>query len=377
MKIGHIVQKPIVQKLHKPTTQLIDSTTLLGIEIEVENYRVFDVNARSAGYWEVKEDGSLRNNGMEMVFYEPLYGADAIMAVTWLFGEAARLGWRISKLTGAHVHVDVRDMEVNEFKNLCAVYALTEPLIYKWVGDKRDENMFCLPWYMADAEVDKVSRSLTNDNPDVALSFIKSLSKYSGLNIGAAAKFGTVEFRMLQTTFDSARFIDWLNIILSLRVYAVKHGDKTPEWICKRLTSLGPKLFVRDVFGSLADKLWYDGYEKDAIGLGMVTCDWFLENTQTLQLKGTQSLAERFTLLRSKNLQISYADKEHAGLKKFQERNSTTKKAKRPAKSTVSIPQYGGTLAFEESSTVPEPAWIVDTVEPTPEEFDDFEEDEE
>jgi hypothetical protein len=274
-------------------------------------------------------------------------------------------------------------MEVEAFRNLCAVYALTEPLIYNWVGRKRDENMFCLPWYMADADVDRVSKSLTHPNAEIALAFIKGLSKYSGLNIGAAAKFGTIEFRMLETTFDVARFVDWLNIILSLRVYATIYGNKTPEWICKRLTELGPRAFAHDVFGALAPKMWYDGYEKDAIGLGMVTCDWFLENTKTLQLNSAGSLAERFSLLRSKNLTLEYATNEHSGLKKFQERNSTTqKKGKRPSKSSVNAPQYGQQLwTTEDVTAAPVQDWFVSPApEPEEEDFgtdDDFEEDNE
>lgn len=361
MKIGHIVQKPIVQKLHKPTDRLVDSTTLLGVEVEVENYlKPFDVNQKQAGYWEVKEDGSLRNNGMEMVFYEPLYGADAVEAVSWLFQEAKRCGWKISKLTGAHVHVDVRDMEVNAFRVMCSVFALTEPLIYKWVGHKRDENMFCLPWYMADADVDKINRSLTTTDAAAALSFIKGLSKYSGLNIGAAAKFGTVEFRMLQTTFDLERFIDWLNIILSLRVYAQKYADKTPEWICKRLVNLGARGFSEEVFGKyLSDKMWYDNYFKDAIGLGMVTCDWFLENTTTLELNSTMSLADKFNLMRSKNLSRELGSVNHAGLKKFQERRTTQRRPKKAAKSSINAPQVGigAAMWVDDLSMVPPSVW--------------------
>jgi hypothetical protein len=290
MKIGQIVNKIPVSKLLKSSDRLIDSSTFLGVEVEIEgvnNLSHWESTAKSF-YWQHKEDHSLRAGGREFVFSEPLYGADVIMAIEHLcaYTQAAQT-WKISERTGLHVHLDVRDLELSEYRNLCVIYALVEPLIYNWVGDKRDENMFCLPWYTADVDLDAVSSALkpsSKASPSYQKACFEQCAKYSGLNLAATATFGTVEFRHLKTTFDAPRIIDWLNIILSLKAYACRNG-LTPHIILDRLKIQGPYSLARDVFGNaLFSKVWYQDYTKDAISLGLVACEKFLDSARDTYL---------------------------------------------------------------------------------------------
>jgi hypothetical protein len=383
VNIGQIVNKPAIRRLNRSDPVLIDNTTLLGIEVEVENFTYPDVKAREWGYWSDKKDDSLRNNGMELVFNEPFNGADAVTAVKWLFEQAQKKQWRVSKLTGIHVHLDVREMEVEEFRAFCVLYALTEPLIYKWIGRSRFENMFCLPWYMADSDVGTISKALNVSAKDtgLALSFLKQLSKYSGLNVSSAPKFGTVEFRMMETHFDFGRMMDWLNIILSLKMKAVQMPK--PEEIPKTLSHFGPAEFARWVFGdNLTKKMWYPDYTKDAIGLGMVTADWFLNNTQELELQG-KSLGEKFSITRKRSLSTTGSTKEtHKGVSKWTEKYSVIRKVAAKKADKVKAPQYGGAL-YGEAAAWQAQDWIqVNGVVPPPqaepniEIFDEIQEEE-
>lgn len=326
MKIGHIVNKIPLVKQNKETTELIDSATLLGVEVEVERYKAYDVNHIYSGYWTAKKDDSLRNNGMEMVFAEPLAGADAVSAIKWLCEQAVTHKWVVSKLTGLHVHVDIRNLELEQFKNFCAVYSLVEPLIYNWVGRNRFENMFCLPWYMAEVDLKAISKIAKEgeDDPARAREFLEGLSKYSGLNIHAVHKFGTAEFRMLETTFDVARILDWVNILLSLKKYAVSPGV-TPQTMCEKLRQHGGWAFACNVFGiNLVNKMWYPLYATESIGQGMVTCDWFLDNVKDMKLKG-KPLGVQLDWARIAKLMGPSQESqlgEHPGHRKWQEAQS-------------------------------------------------------
>lgn len=294
MKIGQIVDKIPVVKVHKKSDLLVDSETLLGVEVEVENcVKLYGANEKFASYWTHKEDPSLRNNGREFVFAEPLFGHDAINAIEFLCLRAKEHNWKISTLTGEHVHVDVRNMELEEFRNFMTVYALMEPLIYNWVGDNRHENMFCAPWYISEMDLTVVSSIVKKQIPQGSiLGYLKNLKKYTGLNLQALYKFGTVEFRMLKTTFDPKRTIDWLNIILSLKKYAQIPG-LTAEDICKSARNEGAFSFARKVFGPvLLEKMWYYDFSKDIIGLAGPIADYFLDTAKDLFIKNKGDLFE-------------------------------------------------------------------------------------
>ncbi|MFW3388497.1 UNVERIFIED_CONTAM: hypothetical protein RF648_21140, partial [Kocuria sp. CPCC 205274] len=85
---------------------LIVGTHLAGVEIELENLAIEHPSFR---YWTAKNDGSLRNNGMEFVCSHPWGGVDLYNAAVeidgFLFGNNPDDTWRCS----THVHVDVRD----------------------------------------------------------------------------------------------------------------------------------------------------------------------------------------------------------------------------------------------------------------------------
>ena len=126
MIIGQVVDKLPSVHLRRADPSLLDSDTLLGVEVEVEGCKKgLPTSNSSTGYWLSKEDHSLREGGREFVFAEPLFGADAVAAINYLCDEAIAQKWVISERTGIHVHMDMRNMEVEKFQNFCILYALT------------------------------------------------------------------------------------------------------------------------------------------------------------------------------------------------------------------------------------------------------------
>jgi hypothetical protein len=367
MNIGQLVNKIPVQRLARPSETLVDSQTLLGVEVECENVNspLSYAGDPRASYWTAKKDDSLRNGGMEFVFTDPLYGADAVAAIEFLCEHAKHQGYTISTRTGLHAHVDVRNMEVSKFRNFCTTYAIVEPLIYNFIGDKRSGNMFCLPWWAADTDVEKFSRMLpeAETNPHRTRENLRAFHKYSGLNLQALVNFGTVEFRQMRTTFDSARILDWLNIILSIRKFAVEFNGG-PNQLCGMLQSYGAYVFASKVFGSLISKVWYPEYTRDAIGKGLVTAEWFLESNIELWMRENKG-ASVFDYILSKKKDSSQPvdapEREHPGIVAFRKKAQPQGKAKKrkvpelqPANPIIGSWVGGGIFTNAQAPTPPQ-----------------------
>lgn len=320
MIIGQVVDKMPSAHLRRADSRLIDSDTLLGVEIEVEGCgKKLPNNKPETGYWSPKEDHSLREGGCEFVFAEPLFGADVVAAIRFFCEQANLLKYKISERTGIHVHVDMRGVEVEKFRNFCILYALTERLLYNWVGDKRDTNIHCLPWYVADGDIERIGAIFKNPKESTAI--IKQINRYSGCNLNCLLTFGTAEFRQLKTTFDAERILDWINIILSLKEAALAWLG-TPEQLIKEMRLLGAFGFSSKVFRSLTSKLWYPDFATHFIGTGVPVAQLLVNGT----IEGCNPAQRIINHLRCE------ADErgEHPGLVKYKETKKKTPQPKSP-----------------------------------------------
>jgi hypothetical protein len=350
MIIGQIVDKMPSAHLRRADSRLLDSDTLLGVEIEVEGCtKKLPTNRAETGYWSMKEDHSLRDGGMEFVFAEPLFGADAVAAILFLCEQAKLHKWKISERTGIHVHMDVRNMEETKFQNFCILYALTERLLYNWVGDRRDTNIHCLPWYVADGDISQIGAIFRA--PKEAVATIKNINRYSGLNLNSLLSFGTAEFRQLKTTFDSQRILDWINMILSLK-HAAEAWQGTPDQLIKEMRLLGAFGFATRVFRDLVHKLWYPDFSKHFLGTSIPVAQQLIAYTKEAP---SETVVKRM-IAHTRN----EADErgEHPGLAKFKA------KFKKPANSKekkIKTPFGEFTLDEWVQYTAPPPEPIVDT----------------
>lgn len=275
--IGALVGRPKKKSSREVSPLLVDSYTLLGLEMEVEGVQDRDsIPERVRNWWSVETDNSLREGGVELVFSEPYSGIAVTEAINEFCKWAVKYA-RASSRTGLHVHVDVRDLTIEEFKLFCATYAICEAALYKFVGDKRETNLFCLPWYSSDTELHKMTKAL--NNKEHAISYIENIERYSGLNLAALRKFGSVEFRQLKTTFDFDRIILWINIILSLRKFACS-GHTSSDKVISTFYTHGPKGFLDCVFGrGISDVLYYPRWDIDVYEKGLIVAQDFIEKT--------------------------------------------------------------------------------------------------
>lgn len=187
---------------------------MVGIEIEVEN---ITNSLHPQAYWDVKADGSLRNNGVELVSV-PLQIKQVQLALEHVYNVlTANNKPDFSNRTSVHIHVNCRDLTQNQIYNFILLYALFEKHFYSLAGNKRMNSIFCVPLF-------RTNQLNVLDNVVYGLS--PNWHKYCGINLlplyqnQVTQGYGTIEFRHLYGTSNQQEILEWINDILCLRKYA-------------------------------------------------------------------------------------------------------------------------------------------------------------
>lgn len=266
---------------YKKSVAMASDDYEIGIEIEIENIR----HHIPADYfiWEVKNDGSLRNNGYEYVSI-PICGWRIPYAIHQFFGTVDQ-EYHFSPRTSIHVHLNALDMTPYQITGLILTYLAFEPLLYRFIGQDRDRNNFCVPLMDSNAHI------ITYFTNDIFVPPQLSQHRYLGLNLDAVRKFGTVEFRHLGGTDDKEKILSWINLIFCLKKHAMAYDYRQ---IVNRVTELNSNsayhAYFQEVFGSWGVVLDTSQLQKDmewpvsrikSLGL---TNDWFRELTRTVKI---------------------------------------------------------------------------------------------
>ena len=187
---------------------------MVGIEIEVEN---ITNSLHPLAYWDIKTDGSLRNNGVELVSV-PLQIKQVQLAIEHVYNVlTANNKPDFSNRTSVHIHVNCRDLTQNQIYNFILLYALFEKHFYAFAGNKRMNSIFCVPLF-------RTNQLNVLDNVVYGLS--PNWHKYCGINLlplyqnQVTQGYGTIEFRHLYGTSNQREILEWINDIMCLRKYA-------------------------------------------------------------------------------------------------------------------------------------------------------------
>jgi len=207
----------LYEKTHSLKNKPFEWTTLqgmVGIEIEVEN---ITQPVSPLAYWDVKSDGSLRNNGIELVSV-PLQIKQVQLALEHVF-EVLNQNNKpdFSNRTSIHIHVNCRDLTQDQLYNFILLYAIFEKHFYNMVGNKRLNSIFCVPVFRTN-QLKHLNTVVYGLSPD--------WHKYCGLNLlplyqnSVTQGYGTIEFRHLHGTANQQEILEWINDILCLRKFA-------------------------------------------------------------------------------------------------------------------------------------------------------------
>lgn len=188
----------------------------MGIELEAEGY-TGDYGGHILAFWNIIEDHSLRDGGVEFVNKAPVRGADLRASIDeladFLRGHCVHLSHRCSM----HVHIDVRDKDIEFIEKLYRIYTLFEPALYYAGVKDRYENIYCPGLTHATEQVKTAGQAFS----------VKSLTrlvdygcKYTGFNFLPMREFGSVEIRTHAGTLDMREMHAWIDTLQAIIKFA-------------------------------------------------------------------------------------------------------------------------------------------------------------
>ena len=201
--IGQLVARSLDGILWRDQKIYVDSPVptsnpdiYMGIELEIEGWQW---STGTVPGFSVHNDNSLRNNGLEWITY-PTKLRHMEHLLSTFFKKFPVTQDNYSERCSTHVHVNVQDFTPTQLTTLVLVYQLVERLMFRFVGNDRDSNIFCVPWYQAGNTYELVERLKNFD-----ANHIHQWQKYTALNLLTVEQKGTVEYRHLEGTGDVKR----------------------------------------------------------------------------------------------------------------------------------------------------------------------------
>jgi len=222
---------------------------LCGCEFEIEDIKTIPPVLHN--YFNIVDDHSLRNNGREFITPPSSYD-DTVGLFKQLHGNLKVGVEPFSERTSIHVHVNVSNLSQKETKQLILTYALLEPLFFAFVGNSRQENIYCVPlnYTYLPTRYQKTVAQLVNE-----------WHKYTAFNIKPIKQIGTVEFRHLYGTDKEEVFNVWLASLKTLYDFIANNPTFN---VMKFLAKHSPKELAQQVVPLLMP-LYKEGMLDDTV----------------------------------------------------------------------------------------------------------------
>ena len=198
------------------TPHVVESSELVGIEVEIENVAHHAANAGNPNRaWSIIDDGSLRNGGREFVS-RPIMASSAPLVLEYLFKHYLSDNCCFSPRTSVHVHLNMLDFTKAQVYDYVLLYSIFERLFYRFTGRGRMKNIYCVPLVDTTLLTNLVEKTIDDG----------MWSKYTGLNLLPILRYGTVEFRHMHGSSDVGKLAVWINLICKLKEYVRAHSTK-------------------------------------------------------------------------------------------------------------------------------------------------------
>lgn len=221
----------------KPTTtklcDLFQRKEKIGIEIELENVRFDDIPRLH--HWHITGDGSLRNNGFELVSNMPRNGNVLNNSIEELFKQPflkdADPSWRC----GTHIHIDVRMWTPTQLKIFMVLYLTEEMKLFKHMNsEERVHSNFCTPIQYSAGLLQR----LFNERIDM---LARNWNKYTAMNLCPIRNQGSIEWRGSNSTKNKDELIGLIQHLYSI-VERVE-GFKTVEGAIDSIRESNPNIY--------------------------------------------------------------------------------------------------------------------------------------
>ena len=260
MKLYQILETGKPNKAEKASAELVSSDNV-GIEIELEgvNRELYRNNRYS--WWRAVKDGSLRNEGVELIFKNPTGGEGVTKALDELVKIVKKYPTvQVNDRTGMHCHVDVRDLSPRQLKTFLMLAVMFEEVFINKTG-ARNNNVFCCKFAVSDIQLKFVSNVgyLNRNNYHDTFAYV---DKYASVNCQAIIQKGSLEFRYHRGTYDRAEILLWINTLLSLKVFS-RNNSIDPDELTRIFSAGGgTELFERVLGAEIAANYCDEGTEE-------------------------------------------------------------------------------------------------------------------
>ncbi len=215
----------------------------VGIEIEAEYQNPFSGESDRLSFWQIKGDGSLRNNGYEFVLTNPVK-VDLLSKVLteWKhFILKNRMKYIHSNRCSVHIHNNVQNFTVLETITAICCYWLVEPYLMAFCGESRKGNNFCLSLRDADAVHTQLIKNIKSGK--FFEGFHNDGFRYSSLNPEAIQKFGSIEIRTMRGTDKIDEIEAWAKI--NHEIFSNSKQFKDPQDLMNKFNQHGPDYILR------------------------------------------------------------------------------------------------------------------------------------
>lgn len=212
-----------------------------GVEIEckhtgLSNYDIArKLSEHGFGNWRVKPDGSIGNNGHEVIS-PVLKGQEGLDALRKVMDLVKEMGCWVDAACGLHVHIGIRDLEMKALRNMSMQFLGMEQHFDAIVQRSRrgSANHFCKSntqlvdsdagARINDARTAQQVARVMNGGWQVAT---RSMYRYYKMNFQSFAIHGTVEFRQHGGTVESKKACSWVRLITGFVAHAANAAEIT------------------------------------------------------------------------------------------------------------------------------------------------------
>ena len=242
---------------HQPITNRLNNTPALGIELEYERFEWEDIpedEELSLEYWVAATDGSLRDNGVELVS-RPLFFDEVENALTEAEAVVGAFGAESSTRCGLHIHMNMRPYSIGQVWSLACLYAIIEPALFQTYAKGREDSIYAVPLWMNTRQQEALFRDIChvrNENlePQQPCHTVQN-SKYASLNFSSLAYFGTLEMRQPYCTNDFEAIRSWIDFVK--RLYMKGISSHNPDHIITQYEVYGLDQLHIEIFGEVIE----------------------------------------------------------------------------------------------------------------------------
>jgi hypothetical protein len=263
----------------------------IGVEIEVEGYSLPQEKSVSK-FWRKDVDGSLKGESAEYVLKKPVSLAELDKAFEELNKGFQDYESKVenSFRAGVHVHINVQDLSTIEVMNLIFTYLFLEEVLLSYCAKSRQGNHFCLRLSDAGYLCEKLTEAVMTEN---LFCLDTEDLRYASINVTSLFKYGSIEFRSLESTTDFSRIKDWAKVLYNLKLFA--KTVKNPSHLLSEMSVTGFTDFARQAMGdcfSIMERCVSEEKIKKGvrnIQFAVYARDWDKKNLNVFQSKGSFS----------------------------------------------------------------------------------------